>query len=141
MFLHFLAMKMVRLRSILFVIDVIERICPDGKIRKSLFMKDENNEMHETGGSIELSLVRTDDAPGLDSLMSDTDDAASVVKKKGKTMRTLGKLFSGTSAGTKGIEAAYDIYRPLLKNIAIVVRIVDGIADVIKTFDFFVKFH
>jgi hypothetical protein len=141
MFLDFLAMKMVRLGSILFVVNVIEQIGPDKEIRKSLFKKDEKNEMHETGASIKLSLIRTDDAPGLDSLMSDADDAASVVKKKGKTMKTLRKLFSGTSAGIKGIETSYDIYRPLLKNIAIVVRIVDGIADVIKTSDFFVKFH
>jgi hypothetical protein len=134
-------MKMVKLRSVLSVIDLIKKIGLDKEIRKLLFKKDKNNEMRETGGSIELSLVRTDNSPGPDSLMRDAGGAVNTVSKKGKTMRALGKILPGTSAGIKGVEASYDIYRPLLQNIAIVVKIVDGIADVINIYDFLMMFH
>jgi hypothetical protein len=90
--------------------------------------------MNETGGSIELTLFRANDAPEsalLGQFIGDADNAASSMSKLGKKKRFWGALLSGAGKGVKQAQSAYDVCKPLLENIAIFVKIVDEISEVI----------
>jgi phage-related minor tail protein len=103
------------------------------KINESIYKQNKKTEVHEEQGSINLTLLRiTDDRnlASIDSQMENVNEAVNAMSKQKKTVGLAGAVLSGASTGVKKIQGTYDIWKPLVQNIATFVKIVDDISEV-----------